>query len=401
MANAAAKQPVACPHLEAVGTRWGDPISAERQAELQSILDAWAAETDHDNRLGPFDAVPITGADVRWLQEKSGRESLLGAAPSLHLEGADLHGAHLEGADLGAAQLEGADLGVAHVEWVRLGRTQLERTHLGGVHLEWADLGEAHLEGAVLREAHLEVVYLREAHLEGADLRYTTMDSKTNLRGAELAKPLTTLERLFSWLPLMRRTASASLGDIRWGGLGTVDLTSVPWESVQRLGDERSARLRDGADKHEAVVRAYRQLVAQLRAQGLSEVADRFALRAQIRQRAVLLRTFRLPQYLFSWFLAILAGYGFRPGRTIFWYLAIVLGFMSLYLHFGVVDGHPFRPLEALVFSLTSFHGRGFFPGGLHLDDPVTVLAAGEAVLGLLVEISFIATFTQRFFGAR
>jgi hypothetical protein len=63
--------------------------------------------------------------------------------------------------------------------------------------------------------------------------------------------------------------------------------------------------------------------------------------------------------------------------------------------------GYPFSPLEAAVFSLTSFHGRGFFPGGLSLDDPVTVLAALEAVIGLFIEISFIATFTQRCFGAR
>jgi len=61
--------------------------------------------------------------------------------------------------------------------------------------------------------------------------------------------------------------------------------------------------------------------------------------------------------------------------------------------------GPPFSPLGALVFSVTSFHGRGFFPGGIKLDDPITVLAALEAVVGLTIEISFIATFTQRFFG--
>jgi hypothetical protein len=57
--------------------------------------------------------------------------------------------------------------------------------------------------------------------------------------------------------------------------------------------------------------------------------------------------------------------------------------------------------LGALTFSVTSFHGRGFFPGGVTLDDPITQMAAVEAVLGLLIEISFIATFTQRFFGAK
>jgi len=51
---------------------------------------------------------------------------------------------------------------------------------------------------------------------------------------------------------------------------------------------------------------------------------------------------------------------------------------------------------------LTSFHGRGFFPGlenKASLDNPLVVLAAFEAVVGLFIEISFIATFTQRFFG--
>jgi hypothetical protein len=33
------------------------------------------------------------------------------------------------------------------------------------------------------------------------------------------------------------------------------------------------------------------------------------------------------------------------------------------------------------------------------LGDPFVRLAAAEAVLGLLIEVSFIATFTQHFFG--
>ena len=55
----------------------------------------------------------------------------------------------------------------------------------------------------------------------------------------------------------------------------------------------------------------------------------------------------------------------------------------------------------ALVFSVTSFHGCGFFPEALSFESWVSRLAALEAVLGLFIEISFIATFTQRFFGAK
>jgi hypothetical protein len=32
------------------------------------------------------------------------------------------------------------------------------------------------------------------------------------------------------------------------------------------------------------------------------------------------------------------------------------------------------------------------------LHNPLTILAAGEAVIGLVIEITLIATFTQRFF---
>ena len=56
-------------------------------------------------------------------------------------------------------------------------------------------------------------------------------------------------------------------------------------------------------------------------------------------------------------------------------------------------------PLDALIFSITSFHGCGVSPGeSIALHNPLTVLAAFEAIIGLLIEITFIATFAQRFF---
>ena len=196
------------------------------------------------------------------------------------------------------------------------------------------------------------------------------------------------------------------LGDIKWRG---ADLTAVPWEQIRRLGDERDASLLARADRHRAVVRAYRQVATQLRDQGMAEDADRFAYRAQIRQRGVLLRTYRLPQYLFSWVLALLAGYGYRPGRTLFWYLVTIAGFAFMYMQathgwipFGLPEPSKLAPLpwyEALILSVSSFHGRGFFQPLQSLGDPVAALAAIEAVIGLFIEISFIATFTQRYFG--
>jgi hypothetical protein len=159
------------------------------------------------------------------------------------------------------------------------------------------------------------------------------------------------------------------------------------------------------------VVRAYRQVAARLRDQGMADAADRFAYRAQVRERGVLLRELRLPQYLGSWILAILAGYGYRPGRTLFWYLAVIAGFTVLYMQattgwipFGLPAPSALAPLpwyEALILSVSSFHGRGFFQPLQSLGDPIAALAAIEAVVGLFIEIAFIATFTQRFFGSR
>ena len=154
----------------------------------------------------------------------------------------------------------------------------------------------------------------------------------------------------------------------------------------------------------------------------MNEEAIPFAYRAQILQRKVYLRQARWGQvgletdapqkgfrqgardlwrrfrsfgaYAFSWFLDILAGYGYKPGRSLFIYILMIAIFATCYY----LVGH-LTPSEALIFSVTSFHGRGFFPGPFTLDNPVTGLAAVEAVAGLFIEISFIATFTQRFFG--
>ena len=128
-------------------------------------------------------------------------------------------------------------------------------------------------------------------------------------------------------------------------------------------------------------------------------LAARFAYRAQKLQRVVLRRQKKLASYLFSGFLDLLAGYGYRPGRSVIWYLIVIFGFALTYHVFG---GLSLFPPDAFIFSIMSFHGRGFFPSlssETNLHNPLVMLAAAEAIVGLLIEISFIATFTQRFFG--
>ena len=62
------------------------------------------------------------------------------------------------------------------------------------------------------------------------------------------------------------------------------------------------------------------------------------------------------------------------------------------------MEAHPYAR-SSLVVSVISFHGRGFFPGGFLPTLPMAVYAACEAIIGLTIEISFIATFTQGYYG--
>ena len=309
-----------------------------------------------------------------------------------HLEGAILRGVHLEHADLRGAFLQEADLSRAHLESANLREAHLQRAALIRAHLEWADLPDAHLEGTVLIRAHLEGAHLREAHLEGADLRRAFFDFATNLDG-------TVINNLHG--------EGVLLAGIHWGG---VDLTMLDWAQVKLLGDERLAREsghtgerhKDATTRlaaYQAAVRANRQLAVALQAQGLNEEAARFAYRAQKLQRGVLTQQRKVAQFLFSGFLDLLAGYGYKPWRSFVAYLLVITCFATAYYLIGRFVGPPLSPVSAWVFSMTSFHGRGFFPGGIALDDPLTILAALEAFVGLLIEVTFIATLTQRLFG--
>ncbi|HEX4713592.1 MAG TPA: hypothetical protein VH164_01555, partial [Ktedonobacteraceae bacterium] len=68
-------------------------------------------------------------------------------------------------------------------------------------------------------------------------------------------------------------------------------------------------------------------------------------------------------------------------------------------LYYGFSLSHPphISALEALILSITAFHGRVFSspfpPGSLQ-----GIVAAIEAVTGLLFEGIFIAMLTHRFF---
>jgi hypothetical protein len=202
-----------------------------------------------------------------------------------------------------------------------------------------------------------------------------------------------------------------------------VNLTVVDWSVVPVIGDEVTAhQARRASDspftgdlyasykqgdpksratrleEYQAAVRANRVLAVTLRAQGMSEDADRYACRAQLLQRQVLRRRRRLVPAFGSWLLDLVSGYGYKPMRSVLTYVLVIAAFTVGYFVLGSAHGQALAWNKALVVSMTAFHGRGFFGSAFQPGDPQAAVAAVEALNGLLIEITFIATFTQRFF---
>ncbi len=322
-------------------------------------------------------------------------------------------GAHLECADLTEARLEGADIGQGY----------LQQADLSWARFQEGSLFQAQLKGAILRWVRLDRVDLRGANLENADLCHAA------LGGAYLENVILCSKEHHG--PL--------LADVEWMN---VNLAIVDWSQGMILGDEQKAKQKEinGKKKtreqqilnYESAVRATRQLAVVLQNQGLNEEAANFAYRAQVHQKTVFwlqmtqktkslmnlgLHTwnkrlvYRIQKsniWLFSWFLYLLAGYGYKLGRSFLAYLFVIIGFATSYYLLGLHDvvgpHHVFGPYhltwyEAIVVSMTAFHGRGFFANQFQPGDPQAFVAALEAFVGLVIEVTFISTLTRRLFG--
>lgn len=337
-------------------------------------------------------AVQMEGANLRDASLEGA--ILMGA----RLEGANLTGAKMQGAILMHSQLEKANLSFAQMEDANLAYAQLKEADLSWAAMKAANFPEALLERANLSSARMERVNLNGAQMRGANLSNAHLEkanlSEAQLEGVKLAGVV---------LSHGKERIGPQLADVQWGN---TNLSVVQWSQVEMPGDEYLAHQEKksaGKDRdrlreyYERAVRANRQLAVALQAQGLYEEAARFAYRAQKLQRFVFRLQPDFGKYFFFTLLYALAGYGYKPLFTLIWYIATLFFFTFLYLLIGHVDFW-----SAFLLSLTSFHGRGFFPGNtISPCNPllVGVLAAFEAVTGLFIEISFIATFTQRFLG--
>jgi hypothetical protein len=379
--------------------------------------------------------VDLTGADLKGASLP--RAELLGATchntnlVSAQMSGADLYNAHLDNANLSLADLTGANLVEA---W-------LQNANLNSVNASSAIFQGAHLEGTQLRGAHLEGADLTDAFVAGANMRLALLDRETLLNGMHVADE----DQHDCFLVADVRWGDANLSVIEWGRhlilgdervagheqLDGYDETVSSHHTMPQTSKVDIVLSRDGRDgvripgrstfeSHrkrqiapiERAERAYRQLSVVLRAQGLSDNAARFARRALILHRKRLGMQVRqghisaVPPWLFSWFLTATTGYGYRMWRIVVVYALIVTSFAAAYFVQGTGCGpaalpnvitrqmncggsHTLTFGEALVLSVTAFHGR-VFATSFSLGSIQGATTAIEAILGLIIEGVFI-----------
>lgn len=406
-------------------------IDEERQKYLAQCREI---KPNIEQGIYPFKDIQLSRADVEWLlaTHENGHGPVDWSDQSQRgREGLDLRGASLQQVNLDNLPLARLKGGLGGIEWFDASEEQraqasiclqganLRKTQLEGASLNGAQLEEANLYRAQLAEAKLYHAQLKKADFDRAQLERTNLEGAqlegTRLRGAKLEGT-----HLAEVILSDERRIGPRLADVQWES--STNLARVDWSQVMILGDEDVARQKRGKDgqvrsrkkilrNYQTAVRANRQLAVALQGQGLNEEAARFAYRAQVLQKTVFRlqmiqsrnglkqRLQLLGAWLFSWFLFLIAGYGYKPSRSFLAYFLVISSFATTYYLLGHTVGPVLSPLGAFVFSMTSFHGRGFFPGNnISLDDPLTVLAAFEALVGLIIEVTFIATLTQRFF---
>lgn len=389
-------------------------IDGERQKYLSQLR---GITQDIEQGIYPFRGIKLSRADIEWLLAT--HENGLGPVcwsdeNQSERIGLDVRGADLRQADLHNLPLARLCAGLPHWEWAK---ATLEQRTMAAAHLEEANLRDAQLAGAYLRGARLAGTYLSWAQLEKADLNNAQLTGahlrfarlmRADLRDAQLTEADIRGAQLEGAI-----LNNAIVGDVgHFGPLvadtlwGSVNLAAVKWSQVNVLGDEHQARQKKTdkgeekdiaaqLDQYESAIRANRQLAVALPTQGLNEDAARFAYRAQKLQRIIFRRQKKFGQYLFSGLLDLLTGYGYKPIRSFIAYLLVITAFAMIY---SSLSPHLVWN-EAIVISMTAFHGRGFFPDQFKPGDPQALVAAIEAFVGLLIEVTFIATLTQRLFG--
>lgn len=386
----------------------GEPDDSEPTLERQTGLRATYEQNVAQGKPPYAGAVIGSRGELTWILRKRGWQTLRDGVT--HSKVPDLRDTVLRG-QLGQADLSWANLSGAVLDGTNLAGASLRLANLSGAFIFYANLNGADLGIADLRGVLVYYTDWRGADLEASDMSGALLTG--DFGGVTFKRARVNAATVFGGEPGMdvvriRMDENIQLIDVAWNG---AILARINWdEEVPRLGGDEAA-IQRASRRTERVAaclnaaRAYRELAKTLETEGVTAPALRYRRRQHQLERKALFSNFKFGSWIFSWLLNIVSGYGDRPGRALACYLAVVTGFAALYYCitnavFGVLSTQSARLqwYEALVFSISSFHGRGFFPSMISLGDPVALVASVEAIIGLFVELVFIATFTQRFF---
>jgi len=411
----------------------------ERQAELRQVYEANIAAGEP-----PYAGVVIgTRGELKWIIGErgwriSGQAYTRRDLPDLRNTGIvadvsnmDLFSTNLSSVSISDANFTGVDLARANLSSAIVTRSNFTDAKLTFTNLSGALITESNFTDANLTSATLTSTVIARADFTGATLTATNLSdafvggnfTEAGLAGVNMGGAIVAGNFAGADLTRARMDAATMLGDadeeskarfddrtrlldVAWNG---AILALVNWDEVPRLGDEAdiegATSRKERTQAYRDAARAYYGLAKALEAQGLTDPALRYRRRQHQLERAAQLRSFNLLGWLFSSALNVVSGYGDRPLRALGVYIAVILAFAGIYFGITTPDSPIFfggsQPLqwhEALVFSLSSFHGRGFFPSTIGLGDPVAIVAALEAVVGLFIELVLIATFTRRLF---
>jgi hypothetical protein len=369
------------------------------------------------------------------------------------LQGADLSFARLDEATLADADLRRASLVGTHFESSSLAGTQLGRSNLNGAVLNrHTSLDDAHLAdsqgygpsiaGVDWGGADLTALDWRRKPILGEELAAAGVSS-----GPHLPDRAFTIE-----MPEGDAEALEARGLLGGGGAAVSELVSDALKAATDSGTPSERRAR----RYALSARANLQFATVLRDQGLNNIAHHYAYRSRVEERKALfcqsawsyptqasprlgLRRAAAAVYLSNrrrsrrtltrlclqlmraarwmekrlqpvldtvvhscrcvwsyarWLgslgLSIVAGYGYKPIRCVLAYASVILVFAGGYVALGE------RLPSAVFTSMYAFHGRGLGPGFVDRLSVVYGVGAAESLLGLVLEITFIATFTQR-----
>lgn len=355
--------------------------------------------------------------------------------PSFDLREADLADGRFPGVDVHGANLSGAQMDGAHFEWANLREARLNRAHLNRVFLSYTNLSNASLRRAALANSHLECADLyeadlRKAHMENASLLGARLSvarlqeahcRNADYRGVELRGAHVNASTSLIDITIDART---SWGDIVWHGIPLLD---IDWTDIKHIGDEayleaslHSPRKKTAQERLDArrsqqrvfrdTTRAYHQLYVKLNEQGFYRISSRLRLREKALERQQLWRNKQFLAWLWSFVAWIMIGYGEKPNRLLYVYVAVVECWAALYLlidHFAsVIDHQPpaLTSAQAVLLSLAALKGSAGFPKALLqqrvFGNLLMVFGLVETWVNAILVIAFTLLWTQRLLGA-